>query len=126
MIRPKSLDSIEELVSEHKYASTEELMKELKVSKATIHRDLALLADNENLKIVRGGVMKRTKESTNYKPSYDEKISLNDEEKTRIAQRACELIEDGTTIILDSGTTTLKMSKMITNYKGLMVATGES
>lgn len=123
MIRNKRLESIERYVMEHKYASTEELMNELNVSKATVRRDLSLMSDNENIKIVRGGVMMRNTESTKYEPSYDEKIMTNEDEKVRIAKRAGELISEGTTIAMDSGTTILQLAKELNNFKQLVVAT---
>ena len=43
MIRNERLECIERYVMEHKYASTEELMKALNVSKATVRRDLSRL-----------------------------------------------------------------------------------
>ena len=123
MIRNERLECIERYVMEHKYASTEELMKALNVSKATVRRDLSLLSDSDNLKIVRGGVMQRNTESTKYEPSYDEKIMINEDEKRRIAKRASELISEGTTIVLDSGTTILHLTEEMNRFKQLVVAT---
>jgi DeoR/GlpR family transcriptional regulator of sugar metabolism len=44
-------------------------------------------------------------------------------EKAAIAKKALELINDGDTIILDSGSTTTEIAKLITGFKNLTVIT---
>jgi len=47
----------------------------------------------------------------------------NMDEKINIAKKAVEFIEDGDTIILDSGSTTTEIAKLINGYKNLTVIT---
>jgi DeoR/GlpR family transcriptional regulator of sugar metabolism len=55
-------------------------------------------------------------------PVY-ERLKAHSEEKRRIGALAATLIDDGETIILDSGTTTLEIARQIKNKQGLQVIT---
>ena len=52
-----------------------------------------------------------------------ERLKTHAEEKRRIGAVAATLINDGETIILDSGTTTLEIARQIKNKQGLQVIT---
>src|ERR1700761_2340942 len=52
-----------------------------------------------------------------------ERLKTHAEEKRRIGAMAASLINDGETIILDSGTTTLEIARQIKNKQGLQVIT---
>jgi DeoR/GlpR family transcriptional regulator of sugar metabolism len=52
-----------------------------------------------------------------------ERLKAHAEEKRRIGAMAAKLINDGETIILDSGTTTLEIARQIKKKKGLQVIT---
>ena len=52
-----------------------------------------------------------------------ERLKTHSEEKRRIGAIAATLINDGETIILDSGTTTLEIARQIKNKQGLQVIT---
>jgi DeoR/GlpR family transcriptional regulator of sugar metabolism len=52
-----------------------------------------------------------------------ERLKTHAEEKRRIGAIAATLINDGETIILDSGTTTLEIARQIKNKQGLQVIT---
>jgi DeoR/GlpR family transcriptional regulator of sugar metabolism len=55
-------------------------------------------------------------------PVY-ERLKAHSEEKRRIGAMAATLINDGETIILDSGTTTLEIARQIKNKQGLQIIT---
>ena len=55
-------------------------------------------------------------------PVY-ERLKTHSEEKRRIGAMAATLINDGETIILDSGTTTLEIARQIKNKQGLQIIT---
>jgi DeoR family transcriptional regulator of aga operon len=52
-----------------------------------------------------------------------ERLKANTEEKRRIGAMAATLIQDGETIILDSGTTTLEIARRIKKKQGLQIIT---
>lgn len=92
-----------------------ELSDELKVSEATVRRDLQSLEKRGKAKRVHGGAIIRKK--TNFEPLFTEKESFNKNLKYNIAARAFKLIEDGDIIYLDGGTTVLELAKLIKNSK---------
>lgn len=53
----------------------------------------------------------------------NERLKAHAEEKQRIGVMAATLINDGETIILDSGTTTLEIARQLKNKQGLQVIT---
>ena len=122
MLQKERLDRIEELVNSKKYVTIGELTQALDISKATVRRDLAILGDRKKLIITRGGVMSRAK-GTMYELPYFEKQRENIEEKKRIGKMACSFIQEGETIMLDSGTTVYEMTEYMTDFKGICAAT---
>ena len=52
-----------------------------------------------------------------------DRLKTHAEEKRRIGAMAATLINDGETIILDSGTTTLEIARQIKNKQGLQIIT---
>ncbi len=89
-----------------------DLSLEFNVSEATIRRDLQELEDKGLLYRTHGGAV--LTEHTKFEPTFTEKEEKNLEEKERIGKLAASMIEDGDSIILDSGTTTLYIAKNIT------------
>ena len=53
----------------------------------------------------------------------NEKTEMHPEEKLRIANKALEFIDNGDTIILDSGSTTQQIAKQLQRFKNLTVVT---
>lgn len=97
------------------------LSDHLEVSPETIRRDLFALENEGKLKRVYGGAIKPT--FHNGEAPYTLRQTLHPEEKRAIGQRAAELIQDGSTIVIDVGTTTLELAQAIQGKKGLTVLT---
>jgi DeoR family transcriptional regulator of aga operon len=102
------------LLQEHPRLSVAELARQFAVSAVTIRGDLAALDEIGALVRIHGGALPR-RESDEL--PIDIKQSLHRAEKLRIATAAVELIRDGETIILDSGTTTAEIAKQIRGLK---------
>ncbi|MFJ8235422.1 DeoR/GlpR family DNA-binding transcription regulator [Ureibacillus sp. NPDC094379] len=98
-----------------------DLAKLLDVTPETIRRDLAELEMNEQLSRIHGGAVPFI--STHKEMVFEKKMSLHIEEKKLIAKRAAELINDGDTIAVDVGSTTVHLADMIENVQGLTVVT---
>jgi DeoR family fructose operon transcriptional repressor len=88
-----------------------DLSAEYGVSEATIRRDLQELEDSGLLRRTHGGAV--LLEHTKFEPTFTEKEAKYLPEKQKIGKLAASLIEDGDTVILDSGTTTLYVAKNI-------------
>jgi DeoR family transcriptional regulator, aga operon transcriptional repressor len=97
------------------------LSKQLAVSEVTIRNDLNWLEQKNMLVRARGGAMKAERVGTDF--TLSEKNKLHYQEKLRIGKAAAALIENGDTIILDSGTTTMEINNNLSNIESLTVIT---
>ncbi|WP_406675279.1 DeoR/GlpR family DNA-binding transcription regulator [Nonomuraea sp. N2-4H] len=106
-------------VSRDGYVSAADLVDELGVSPNTIRRDLQRLASDGLIRAVRGGA---TPADATALPFSDRSIQAADA-KRAIAAAAVRHIEPGTTVALDSGTTTLEIAKLLPADADLTVVT---
>ena len=98
-----------------------ELSRIFGISEVTIRHDLAELEEANLLYRVHGGA-----ESTHrayYTLSLADRMKRNEQEKRAVAVSVASLIEEGDTVILDSGTTTLMVAQEIRQKKGITVLT---
>jgi len=121
MLVEERRDRILSLLSEHGKVRVKELSRLLKTSEVTIRNDLQELHQRGRLRKTHGGAM--PPDSANGEASLQEKYLSHAEEKRRIGAAAAALINDGETIILDSGTTTQEIAKRIRDKKNLTVIT---
>ena len=110
-----------EYVQQHSRASVQELSQHLQVSESTIRRDLKELEDVKLLNRTHGGAI--SLQGVNFEPTYREKEDKFRREKEAIARKAVELIEEGDTILLDSGTTTFHLAQELKSFSQLTVVT---
>jgi DeoR family transcriptional regulator of aga operon len=101
---------IVELLREHGKVTVEALAARFATSAVTIRTDLAALEADGALERTHGGALLRREDDD---PPITVKQTLHHAEKVRIAKVAAGLIQDGETIILDSGTTTAEIAKQI-------------
>ncbi len=114
-------NEIVRIVNENGKAKVEELSKVFQVSLVTIRNDLNYLEERSLIHRVYGGALVR--DYVAYDTTLNEKSKIHTEEKRRIGAQAAEMIFDGDSIMLDSGTTTLEIAKQIKTRKGLTVMT---
>ena len=91
-----------------------ELSDELRVSEATVRRDLETLEAGGKLRRVHGGAELL---HGHQEPVYEEKASRNAAEKAYIAEKAVSFIKDSDTIFLDGGSTVLELAKMLDRFR---------
>ena len=80
-----------------------ELAQSFGVSEMTVRRDLRALAREGKLERVRGGAVRASSE-----PPFEQIAVERFEAKDRIGAAAAALVEDGQTVMIDIGTTTLQ------------------
>ncbi len=97
------------------------LSKELNVSEVTIRNDLSRLEKKNMLIRARGGAIKLDHVGIDF--NLSDKNKHHFKEKQRIGKAAAGLIEDGDTIILDSGTTTMEIARNLENKSDLTIIT---
>lgn len=121
MLPNQRREKILELIREDGHAKVMDLSRIFKVTEVTIRQDLERI-EKEGL-IVRehGGAYLKDIDSNvrNFSLQNQENLA----EKMIIARKAVEFITDGDTIILDSGSTTTEIAKLLTNYRNLTVIT---
>jgi len=121
MLPHERREKILDLITEDGHATVLQLSKIFKVTEVTIRQDLEKLEKEGFIEREHGG-------------AYLKNIGLNVKnivlqnqdhlpEKAAIARKAIEYINDGDIIILDSGSTTTEIAKLITNFKNLTVIT---
>ena len=113
---------VEELLRRQAVASLSEVMEVTGASEATTRRDLVLLERLGLLARTRGGARAVQRHST-LEEEFEIRQSRDRREKRLIAQRAAELIEDGTTLFLTDGTTTYALAQCLV-HRHLTVVTG--
>lgn len=107
--------NIIKLLEQQTRITVSELTETLKVSEATVRRDLQELETQGVLKRTHGGAMLDS--PSGFEASFDEKEITALEEKKEIAKAAASFIKEGDTIILDAGTTTMQMIPFIMQKK---------
>lgn len=115
------LSKIVELLAGDRRVAVSELSRLLDVSESTIRRDLSLLEKQGLIKRTHGGAVPAT--STAFEPSFIQKEIEFIEEKQSIGRKAAQMIEEGETVILDSGTTTLQIARYCATKRNLTVVT---
>ncbi|MHA1876382.1 MAG: DeoR/GlpR family DNA-binding transcription regulator [Promethearchaeota archaeon] len=121
MFIEERLEKIIKLLNERGKLSVHEVNKLLRVSEDTIRRDFKRLSKMGMVIRTHGGIM--SKRSVSFDPTLKERIIKNHKEKILIAKKAVTLINDSETIILDAGTTTEEIAKLLQNYKNLTILT---
>lgn len=94
-----------------------QLADHLNVSEATVRRDLHNLAAQGLLELTHGGAGVARNSDT----SFLSKSMRNMEAKKTIARLACDLVQDGEQIFIDSGTTCFGMAAFLRARKRLSV-----
>src|SRR6476659_7705181 len=80
-----------------------ELAEALGVSTVTVRSDLLYLEKNQILRRIRGGAI--SVHPSRFERPMDINASLRSNEKNAIAALAAEMVRDGETIIMDTGST---------------------
>ncbi len=100
-----------EMVRVRGFASLPELADQLKVSESTVRRDLDYLEDVGSARRTHGGVF-YTGPSPKL-PHFDERQPAQWDKKRLIAEAAVKLVEDGDTLLLDGGSTTYEVARLL-------------
>jgi DeoR family transcriptional regulator, aga operon transcriptional repressor len=110
MTRAERLTALLERLVEQGRIDVEHSAQFFGVSAATIRRDLDHLADQQLLSRTHGGAVPN---STSYDLPLRYKSMNRAESKTRIAQRAVEMMWPGCTVAMNGGTTTVEIARTI-------------
>ena len=120
-LAPRRLDNLRELIRGKGVIRVEEICSRLRVSPATVRRDLDQLEEAGTIRRVHGGAV--SIESRLEEPLFDDKASLAAREKRHIARAALQFVEPGDTIYLDGGSTVLELARLLHDRTNLTVVT---
>jgi DeoR family fructose operon transcriptional repressor len=98
-----------------------EIAEEFNVTGMTARRDIAELVERGYLIRTHGGAIKSDSLTNMF--SFSRRIDRHKEQKIAIARRAANLVKDGDTIYIDSGTTTVKICQFLKSRKSVRVVT---
>jgi DeoR family fructose operon transcriptional repressor len=97
-----------------------DLTEKFDVSNETVRRDLAVLEEQGLLTRTRGGALA---ESVRMETSFQRRMRDNGAEKLQIARIAASYVQDGSTIIIDSGSTMAHLVRQLRSKRDLVVIT---
>ncbi|MFU8853662.1 DeoR/GlpR family DNA-binding transcription regulator [Micromonospora sp. SL1-18] len=103
------------------FLSVSELAQALSVSDMTVRRDLRILAEQGEVRMVHGGVS--LPHGTLQTPSFIARAGEQAGRKRRIALRAVELLQPDEVIVVDAGTTTYEFATSLPETFGGAVVT---
>lgn len=113
-----------ELLRKSGNLSTEDIANHFKVSTQTIRRDMEELEEQGILiKMYGGATLVGYGEEEEASPFMHFPATDNQHAKNRIAEAAIQLIQDGTTVALDNGTTTRAMGEQLMKRNNLIIIT---
>ncbi|MEE8885250.1 MAG: DeoR/GlpR family DNA-binding transcription regulator [Eubacteriales bacterium] len=114
-------EKILELLEQKKSVKTRELVKLFHVSSETVRRYLTEMEEENLIRRTHGGAVLVTEMGV--EPDYDYRSVANYKQKISIGRAAADLVNDGDSIIIDLGTTSLEFAKFLGTKKDLTVFT---
>lgn len=110
-------NKILKILGQNDQTSVKELTEELKVSSVTIRQDLSLLEQEGFLKRVHGGAaLKDADDITN-------RLGINYEKKLRIARKLASYINDGETVLIESGSANALLARELVKRNVTIITT---
>ena len=120
-MQPSRHRQIMDILRDRGTCSVEDLARQCGVSDMTIRRDLQRLAEGGQLVRTHGGAA--AAEQVAFEFQFLRRSKVHRAEKDRIGRAAADLVQDGQSVMLDSGSTTLAIAKHLRVKKGLTVIT---
>ena len=121
MYAPERHQQILETARAHGRVDVAGLAKDLSVTPETVRRDLTALERRGVLRRVHGGAI--PVERLGIEPGVADRQSHAAGQKERIARAALDELPDGGSIILDAGTTTVRLAELLPTDRELTVVT---
>lgn len=115
--------AIMEMLEHNASVQVAEIAQTFGVSSVTARADLDALAEAGKLRRTHGGAVSLHKRLT--VSTQDRRINVNVAAKQAIAQSAIELVSDGDTLLVDSGTTALEFVRLLDQHDGITVITAD-
>jgi len=121
ILREQRKEKIADYLRRNTKASVDELRTQFDMSGATVRRYLEELSREGKIQRVRGGAALTDGSKT--EPPIVQRGFAQSREKQLIARRAAELVEDGQTVFLGSGSTVLEVARQLRGRSNITVIT---
>ena len=100
-----------------------DLARHFRISQVTIRKDLESLSLQGDIQRSHGGALQVVQAGALLDPTLRQKEKLHRKEKAQIANAAVRLVEEGQSLLLDSGTTTTAIARALKGMTQLTVIT---
>jgi DeoR/GlpR family transcriptional regulator of sugar metabolism len=114
-------EQLRQFVEQQQRVTVNQICQQFEVSPATARRDLEALAERGEIERFHGGA-KALHQAPPEAPALQRGVEQADE-KRRIGRAAAELVQDGETVFLGSGTTVLEVARNLRGHRNLTVIT---
>lgn len=121
LIPAQRREQIREYLQTHRIVQSAALSEMLRVSEATVRRDLEWLESQGLLERTHGGAI--VSRHMRLEPEYASSAQAFPEEKRRIGAAAAALVEDGDTVFVNSGTTATQVVRHIHAVRDVTIVT---
>ena len=118
---PERQQRLLHFIEQQQRITVNQIVEYFDVSLATARRDLEALADQGKVQRVHGGAIAVRQALP--EPPVLQRAAEQSSEKARIGQAAADLIRDGETVFLSSGTTVLEVARRLHSKRNLTVIT---
>lgn len=115
---------IQEIIQQKGIVKVAELSRLFGVSELTIRRDLDILERKDILERTHGGAVYSHR--MKIEPLYEQKSRIHREEKEAIGRATAGIIEDGDTLLINSGSTTREVIKQLKNRQVRIITSNMS
>ncbi len=119
MLAAERQSIIMEQIEKQGSVQVDELAQALNVSAMTIRRDLTKLEKDMKIERCHGGAVAKQE------MSYADKQTCNQDAKRRLAQLCLPLVQAGSSVFLDAGTTTYEIARLIKDIPGILIVTND-
>jgi len=121
MLAEERRNRLLEMVRVKRFASLGELCDQLQVSESTVRRDLEHLEEQGTARRIHGGVLYAGRSPG--LPHFEMRQPVGEDTKRAIAVEAVRLIDDGDTVMLDGGSTTYEVARLLVGRPVSIVTT---
>ncbi len=110
-----------EILNKRNNISVSEISKDFDISEVSVRNDLSHLEKKGLLIRTRGGAI--SKQPTNFDLNLNQRLKHNYKQKQHIGKRAVDFIKNGSTVIMDSGSTVIEVARNIKAKKNIKLIT---
>lgn len=123
MLKAERHQRILQVLHDTRSVEVKTLSQLLGVSEVTVRRDLLELSEDRRLERHHGGAVLLDRHHGFVEPPIHARLSLNQSAKRAIGAEAAKLVQDGDTVYISGGTTTIEVARHLTGRRNVKVIT---